>query len=612
LKGLQKMMQKALSVKLIITLVAILFAQRLYAQDSLRNIARTAMDAHNYEQAIKIYKPIFDTAPNLVYSEYLDALIGKKDFKTAERVVSKQAESRLVTPITFIDLGHVYDAAGKDKKAAEQYQKAIQFVNGDDMLTQQMVKRFSAVGRDIYAIQTLERARQILGNTPIYNGQLAKLYAKTGDMDKVVTTLLDGSAGLYNNPDATKTTMLEVLGTDQNKMQLVQKALIKRINAQPENNYYIDLLTWLYTQKNDWDGALLQIEAMDLRNKESGQRLIDFARMALHEKQYDIAIKAYGEVMDKGADHPAYNIAASGKLNAEFVQLQNNPAYTVQQVKALEVEYDTFLSRTPTYYTQPTAREYATLAGQYDNNPRAGVAILKTIINDPNTPREFAGSCKLQMGDYYVLIGTVWEASLLYSQVDKDFKNDALGEEARFRNAKLSYYRGDFPYAQEQLSVLKASTSELIANDALYLSVLITENTAKDSINLPFERFAYADLLLFQNRDKEAEALLDSIANAYPKHPLNDDILMLRAKIADKHRDYPRELDYLRTIYEKYGKDVLGDDAVYKTALIYDTNLHKPEEARSFYEKLIIDYPGSTFVQTARARLAQLNNPAIP
>ncbi len=605
-------MIRTLSVAFILTMFSILLGIDLYAQDSLRNAAHMALDAHDYDQAVRLYKPIYDTAPTLVYSEYLDALIGKKDFKTAERTVNRQADSRQVSPLTFIDLGHVYDVAGKEKKAAEQYQKAIQFVNGDDILTQQMANKFSAIGRDMYAIQVLERARQILGSGYLYNAQLAKLYAKTGDMDKVVTVLLDGGAGVYTNPDATKTTLLEVLGADQEKMQLVIKALLKRINAQPENNYYIDLLTWLYTQKNDWDGALLQIEALDLRNKESGQRLIDFARMAMHEKQYDIAIKTYQEVMDKGSDQPVYTIAASDKLSAEFVQLQNNPAYTSQNVTTLEVEYDTFLNRYPAYYNTATAREYATLAGQYGNDPQTGIAILQRIIDEPNTPRDFAGNCKLQMGDYYVLTGRIWEASLLYSQVDKDFKNDALGEDARFRNAKLSYYRGDFPYAQEQLSVLKASTSELIANDALYLSVLITENTAKDSINIPFERFAYADLLLFQNKDKEAETLLDSITTAYSKHPLNDDILMLRAKIADKHRDYNRELDYLKIIYEKYGKDVLGDDAVYKTALIYDKNLNKPELAKSFYEKLIIDYPGSTFVQAARKRLSDLNNPALP
>lgn len=36
---------------------------------------------------------------------------------------------------------------------------------------------------------------------------------------------------------------------------------------------------------------------------------------------------------------------------------------------------------------------------------------------------------------------------------------------------KLAYYRGDFKYAQGLLDVLKAATSELVANDAMQLSV---------------------------------------------------------------------------------------------------------------------------------------------
>ena len=186
-----------------------------------------------------------------------------------------------------------------------------------------------------------------------------------------------------------------------------------------------------------------------------------------------------------------------------------------------------------------------------------------------------------------------------------------LGEDARFRNAKLAYYRGDFDWAQNQLSVLKASTSDLIANDALYLSVLITENV-EDSNIVPLQRFAYADLLLFQNKDKEAETLLDSITKAYPKHPLNDDILMLRAEMAKKHRDYDKALGYLKKIKELYGEDVLGDDAVFKMAEIYQNDLHQNDQAKHYYEQLIIDYPGSTYVQTARQRLSELNNSANP
>jgi len=159
--------------------------------------------------------------------------------------------------------------------------------------------------------------------------------------------------------------------------------------------------------------------------------------------------------------------------------------------------------------------------------------------------------------------------------------------------------------------VLKAATSELIANDALYLSVLITENV-EDSNYYPLERFAHADLLLFQNKDKEAEALLDSINKAFPKHPLNDDIIMLRANLAIKRHDFNKAIAYLKTIYEQYGQDVLGDDAVYKMAEIYRNNLHQSEQAKHYYEQLIIDYPGSTYVQEARQKLAELNNNVIP
>jgi len=129
---------------------------------------------------------------------------------------------------------------------------------------------------------------------------------------------------------------------------------------------------------------------------------------------------------------------------------------------------------------------------------------------------------------------------------------------------------------------------------------------------VPLQRFANAGLLLFQNKDAEAEALLDSINKAYPKHPLNDDILMLRSDMARKHHQYDKALTYLKTISEQYGQDVLGDDAVFKMADIYQNDLHNNDLAKHFYEQLIIDYQGSTYVQIARQRLTELNNASLP
>jgi outer membrane protein assembly factor BamD (BamD/ComL family) len=405
--------------------------------------------------------------------------------------------------------------------------------------------------------------------------------------------------------ESAKETLLELVGTDAQKIQQVQKGLIKKINQDPGNNYYGEILTWIYTQKNDWEGALIQIEAIDERNQENGRRVMDFARTAVAAKQYEIANKGFDAIIAKGKDVPYYILARSEKLAASLAQMQENNARKPEDIAALAALYDSFLVDYPKHYTMRTAADFATLHAVYGNNVKKAIDILKLAIAEPDTRRNMMGVFKLQLGDYYLLQGKVWDASLTYSQVEKEFKQDVMGEDARFRNARLAFYRGDFDLAQKQLGILKSGTTNLISNDAIDLSVLITENV-EDSVTLPLERFATAGLLLFQNKDSEAEALVDSISNAYPKHPLNDDLVMMRASIAMKHQDFPKALAHLKEVIEKYGKDVQGDDAVYKTAEIYYNDLHQPVEAKKYYEQLIIDYPGSTYAQAARQKLAEL------
>ncbi|MES2703792.1 MAG: tetratricopeptide repeat protein [Bacteroidota bacterium] len=569
--------------------------------------ARQLMTEKKYDQALDIYSGLYNQFPDSLYTEYFKALITAQKYKVAEKVVEKQM-GRNKDPLMHVDLGVVYDKQKKDSKAKEQFDGVVQLVNGDMILTDRIVKAFTAAEKDDYALKTYERATQLLGAPYFYSRQMAVLYAKVDDLDKAVDAVLAGAPGQFVNIENSKTQLLEILGTSPKKLQLAQKAIIKKINEQPENIHFAELLTWIYTQKDDWDGALIQIRAIDERNKEGGKRLIDLAHVAANAKQYDVAVKAYDEVIEQGKELPYYATAKSEKLNVAFARLKNNPAFTQAEVSELIRQYEEFLAEFPKYYSAQTAADYANVNALYGNNVQKGIDILQKALNEPDTRRNTAGAFKLQLGDYYVLAGKMWDASLTYSQVDKEFRQDAMGEDARFRNSKLAYYRGDFDWAQKQLSILKSATSDLIANDAIYLSVLITENV-EDSNFVPLERFAYAGLLLFQNRDSVAEKLLDSLTKTYPKHPLNDDIIMLRADIAFKHHEYAKAVDYLKSIVELYGKDVLGDDAVYKLAEIHFNNLGKKDLGKNYYEQLIIDYPGSTYVQAARLKLYEINNP---
>lgn len=608
------MLSRALSIFFLVLLMG---STTAYAQDERLTKARVLTDQKEYDKALALYKDLYKLNPADadVYKEYLAVLLLEKEYKDAENLAEKQSELQPQNPLLLIDLGKVYLAAGKEKKAEEQFDKAVQRLNGDDLLTTKMANTFIVIKQDKYAIKTYERAIELIRNPFLYGTPLARLYAKSGQIDKAVEAILNVGQVQMPGVEDTKSTLLDLLGNDPKNLLAAQKALIKQINNQPENTWYAELLTWLYTQKDDWEGALIQIQAIDERNRENGQRMLEFARTAKKEKQYDIALKTLNAVIELGAEQPMYTIARAEKLNVLMEQLQDNPSFTPGHITTLENEYRQFFVEFPQYYNTETLRDYATLEAQYAGKPDSAIALLQKAISQPSARREFNGWAKLQLGDYLILTGKIWDASLTYSQVDKDFREDRLGEEARFRNAKLAYYRGDFEMAQGFLSVLKASTSELIANDALYLSVLITENIPPDSNLVPLQRFAYADLLLFQNRDKDALTLLDSIATAFPKHPLKDDILMLHAKLEVKHRDYTKALDYYSQVYDPCKDceqdDLLKDDALFRTAELYERILKKPEEAKKFYERLIEDYPGSTFVQTARVRLAELQTPAV-
>ena len=190
------------------------------------------------------------------------------------------------------------------------------------------------------------------------------------------------------------------------------------------------------------------------------------------------------------------------------------------------------------------------------------------------------------------------------------YEGDPLGHQAKFRNAKLAFYNGEFEWASAQLDVLKGSTSELIANDALQLALVIQENTV-DSNDAPLKLFAAADLMIFRNQYDDAQKKLDSINTLYPGHSLEDDILMLRAQMALKKRDYTAAFDYYEKVYTKYSDDVYADDALFKAAQVQEKFLNNPTKAKELYEKLILDYKGSVYGVEARNRFRILRGDSV-
>lgn len=577
-------------------------------------LARQYMQNKEYDKALPVFKQVYDRAPfdKGVYDEYLEALMTAAKYEYAEELVTYMTRIRRDDPGMLIDMGKVYEASGKKKKAEEQYELAITKVSGEDFRTRQMADAFSKMNNTPYAIKVYERARVLLQNPYQYATELALLYGKEGNTEEAVNAMMDVLVTQPNTLDDIKSSLQQIIEGSDKKMAITQKQISKRITIQPDNPYWIELLTWIYIQKGDYEGGWQQIAALDKKLKEEGERVLSFSKNVAKDGQYAIAMKGYKYVMDKGPSGPMYEQAWNGKIQVLLSQLKQKRPVDQKILTDILKEYKTFLNEYPQYNITPLVRDYAMVQARYAGHVDTAIVLLEQAIGAPNARREFIGESKLDLGDYYLLQDKVWDATLIYSQVDKAFKEDQLGEEARFRNAKLAYYRGDFKWAQTQLSVLKASTTELIANDALYLSVLITENIPADSNMTPLLRFAAADLLLFRNKTEASDKLLDSIATAFPQSALLDDIYMLRADIALEEGRNADGISYLEKIIKDYGQDVLADDAVFKLATLYEDRLKDKARAIQYYEMLITGYPGSTYVQTARLRYQKLKSTKNP
>ena len=198
--------------------------------------------------------------------------------------------------------------------------------------------------------------------------------------------------------------------------------------------------------------------------------------------------------------------------------------------------------------------------------------------------------------------GDRWESTLLYSQVDKAYKDDILGQMARFKNAKLSYYMGDFQWAQTQFDVLKSSTSKLISNDALDLSVFIMDNLGLDTSTAAMQQYATAELLVFQNRFTEASELLDELSKKYWDHSLTDDVLFAKAEMLERQKEYAQAADLYQKIVDEYADDIRADNSLFALANLYEHYLGDVEKAKVLFEKLFIEYSNSTFAVDARKR----------
>ncbi|MES2629757.1 MAG: tetratricopeptide repeat protein [Bacteroidota bacterium] len=590
--------------------VVVCTPQLVKAQGNDLEFANYYFDKGEYDKAALYFQKLWDrTANPYYYQRLLASLISQEKYEDAEDLIRKQLKRASAKSEVYVDLVSLYKKTGSEKKkqkAKDEVLDNLEPVRATIVVT---ARKLMEIGEMETAEEVYRKGITLLRGDYNFALELADIYGAKGNLPKMVEAYIDliGANPSYVPSVQNMLNRYLNLTEEPERADLVKGVLLKAIQKNPENTIYNEMLVWLFLQTKNFSAALVQLKALDKRYSENGQRILEFAEMCLKNGEYDVASSAFGYLIESQKEPYMMELGHVGKARAEFMKLQeiNVPDPKVTEVTGRAMK--TAITELGTSNaTVDLIMDYAQFLVKYRNRLDSAVILLESTAAQASLTPKKIGEVKLALGDLMVSKGDIWDASLYYSQVDKAFKEDVLGAEAKFRNAKISYYTGDFEWAQDQLDVLKASTSKLISNDAMNLSLLITDNLGLDSIEEPLQMFAQADLLTYQNLLDQAEQKLDSLTFYYPAHSLADEILFEKAEIEMKRRNYAKAAVYLEKIIELYPTDLLGDDAVYKLAELNRKFLGNTQKASDLYKKIITEYPSSLFVVEARKQFREL------
>lgn len=577
-----------------------------------------------YEKAKELFQKIYDKKQDTyIYFYYYRTLLELQEYKDLERVVKKQQKAFPTLQRYKIDLGYVYEISGNSKDAYEVYDEAIKKVPNTENAYRELYNAFLAFGKRDYAEIVLMKARKQLQDNKLFSKELTFIYQQLNLSDKIFNealNLIQDDDEKYLNTAQEILQNLLIDDTDNQKHLTIKNGLKKAIQNDPNNGCILKLYYWISILNKEFSEGLYIAKSIDRRAKNSGDILLDFALIAKENRAYDSAIDALVTIIDRKQDLPISTSAQFELLNVKYLKLTSNSPVKQQDAQTLELEFKTMIDEYGIHSgTSDWIRKYAHLLAFYSNKPDEATAILNKAIKNAENDKKVIAVYKIDLADILLHTNQIWDATLLYSQVDKDFPNDTIGQMAKFKNAKLSFYIGEFAWAQSQLDVLRAATSKLISNDAMYLSFIISDNQEdeeesdeEDTLNTLFDdntthnialrMFAKADFLIFQNNDNEALKYLDSITIYSPLSPLTDDVLYTKAQIATRQKDFFAAEKYYKKILEFYSADILGDDALFKLAELYEYYLTNIPEAMACYQKLLKEHPGSLYIVDARKR----------
>jgi len=570
------------------------------------NLANQYFMEGDYVQAHEYYEKCYKQNDKdfFIIQRIFECYLNKNLTKEGVLFIDKAVKKINDLPQAHVLRGWAYSKSD-DLKSAEQIWNDLiykKLKTQNDFAT--AASYFGSFYQPEFSVKTYLQGRKILKNNELFLQELGNLYQMQAKYPEAIREWI---TLYFQKPEYLNYIKSQLLAAIKpENAEQIESALLGEVSKYPQEPEIRELLIEMYLQTENFDEALLQAMAADKVFKESGERIFQLGKSFQANEKFELSNKAFDYILQKYPDGMNYYPAFVEKVvNLEMETFSSKPIDTLK-IRTVVNTYNSLLQKFGRGNTmwQAVYRK-AKLCAFYLNEPESARIELESL-KEINIPPRQKAEINILLGDIYLMQGDYLNARRNYYLVEEQFKEDQLGSIAKFKDAKLSYYKGDFEIAQARLKTLKENTSNDISNDAIQLNLIIQDNTVMDSTKEALVLFAQAQLLHYCHNNKQALIMLDSIFYKFPGHTLSDDIWWEKTLIFKEDQNYSSMLMAIDHILLNYNTGIYGDDALFYKAEYYDYYLNSVEKATELYLDFLMKYPGSLYKVQIRKRIREL------
>jgi len=596
------------------TIIFILFSFISIAQDQNKIlIANEYYQRGEARKAKELYEELAQSPQNvqLIAANYLSLLKSAQNFKTAEQFLERSIR-RFPNNMQYVaNLAGIYHTSGDVEKEKKFLNQVKENLNKNSLQLSILARHLTNEQLYESSIAFFHLSRELRGNETLYALELAAIHRIKDDKASMIEEYLNYASDSPNRLNYIKNLLQNFIQEEEDLNQL-EAGLIRKTQEYPDDIKYPELLIWVELQRKNFYRAFIQARAIDKRNQNPGDRSMSIGKVALNNKSFDDAEEIFAYVAEQYPKGRNYSLSKKLWLESREKKIKSSYPVNEEQIHSLIRQYFLLYQELhPSQTAFEALQSKALLHAFYLDETEMASEILEQLVAEQKVGRLLKSQIKLDLGDIYLLSNEPWEATLLYSQVEKENPNHQLAYNAKLRNARLNYFTGNFALAKGHLDILKKNTTRDISNDAIALGMLISDNTALDTTDRVMQGFADIELLIFQNKKLQAKTELEKMLIAYQYHSITDEVYLLLSKLALELGNEAEAIDYLDQILTSHKYDILSDDAAFKKAEIYDYHLQDIEKAKQLYQKFLTEYPGSIYVAEARKRFRFLRGDLV-